>query len=203
MITISGEVKHIPRIKIVPPDDGVHMRGVDGLMKGCHSFMIGDKLMPRGMVGFYWRLKGDKGVKVYYSFKHHRCTHAKRIKEIRRDLIRLSKYGLCKRPFDLCRAKLDLLWEGKRIRCVAVGLVVRHIHYPENVWMNYMKGYAYDWYALNQNEHPLHNPKGFLEFVDRKNKILNKIGFRIDERDRIGNTLYDIYDKRWWYVDVG
>jgi hypothetical protein len=203
VITISGEVKRIERIKVVPPDDGVHMRGPDGWMKGCHSCYIGDVLVPRGMVGFYWRIKDGKGVKVYYSLKHDHATCRRIIKAIRRNMIRLAGYGVCKKPGDLCRVQLNLKINGKRIKRMAVGLVVQHINYPEQIWLDYMKGNPYDWNGLDRTEHPDHNPRGFLEFTAYKTKIVKKLGLNINERDRIGNSLYDTIDKRWYFVDVG
>jgi hypothetical protein len=172
-------------------------------MKGCHSCYIGDVLVPRGMVGFYWRLKDGKGVKVYYSLKHDHATCRRIIKGIRRNMIGLARHGICKAPFDLCTVGLNLKIEGKRIKRKAVGLVVHHIHYPESTWLNYMKGYPYNWYDLDQTEHPLHNPQGFLAFTARKIKVVKALGMRINERDRIGNSLYDTIDKRWWFVDAG
>lgn len=203
MITISGNVERIDRIKSIPPTDGVHMIGPDGFMKGCHSFMIGDKIVPRGMVGFYWRLKEGKGVKVFYSFKHDYCTGEKTIRKIRHNLQELAKYNICKEPYDLCTVKLDLYYKKKHIKKEAIGLVVRHVNYPEDIWMDYMKGIPYRWAGLDAVEHPLHNPKGFLEFVKIKAEVVKKLGLNIDERDRIGNTLYDTIDKRWWFVDAG
>lgn len=64
-LRLKGGVKLIKREKTKPPDDGIHRAGKEGFIKGVHSVMFNDTMVPKGSVGFYYRLEEKEGVKVY------------------------------------------------------------------------------------------------------------------------------------------
>ncbi len=183
---ITGHTKRIDRVVVSPPTDGVHVIGKDGKIKGTHSIWIGDKLIPCGMVGFYWR-NGDIGYKIYYSIKHGFVTPKKTVLKSFYKMQRLYKKGLCPKPYKVGHA--DLILDGKKINAWLIKM--DHVHYPESIWERFAQGYPYDWNVLNATEHPEHSPEGYNKFVDR-----------LGRRMKIGDVVYCTKQKRWYVVDV-
>lgn len=202
---ITGTAEYIERVKVLPPDDGVHRASdSDGFLKGCHSVFIDGKLVPKGVVGFYFRHKEDKGVKVFYSFKWNKCQRGKYVRNIFRKMQRLHE--VCVKPYKIVGVELDFMWRGKRIHKKAFGIKVQHVHWEEKAWTAYARGYPYDFNCLDSKEHPLHNPEGYRKFVKRVKKVLSKTGIKIDPKSpslKLGDVSYCSKTKRWYLVDVG
>lgn len=216
---IKGVVKEIPRELVKPPDDSVHrVSRKSGKLKGCRSVMLNKKtLMPRGMTSFYIHNKKETGVKVFYSFHHNRLCRRKMVRNQFKKHHKLYKLGIACKPYKLVEVKLDFDRYDKsqkfdrHVKKKAIGIKVQHIFYPEGAWAEYARGKLYDFKALDQKEHPLHNPAGYLAFCKKMKKILkkNKIGvcgnFPFDEHEnpKLGDIVYDTKKKRWFLVDCG
>ena len=179
---IAGVVKEIPRELVVPPADGVHrVSKKDNLMKGCRSALLNGKtLLPRGMTAFYFHNKENTGVKVFYSFHHNTTCGRKTVKKQFRRHLKLYKLGVACKPHKIVAVSLDFDRYNKaqklehHVKTRAFGFKVDHIFYPEEVWADYARGKAYDFMALDQTEHPDHNPAGYLTFCKKLKKILKQ-----------------------------
>ena len=218
MLTIEGEIKEIQRIKVEAPKDGVHRIGKDGCIKGCRSVWLGDKLIPRGMTGFYWHYdqKPGLGIKVFYSLANQtKCTKKAVEKQFDRHR-KLFKAGLACEPHKIMNIALDLKYfdkEGKStgIHTTCFGIQVDHVFYPEDVWEKYANGHPYDFSCLDTNDHPEHTPDGYKRFVERirrvciskKIYVCGDFPVRETEPPKLGDVVYCINKKRWFLVDVG
>ena len=212
-------VKEIPRVLVVPPKDNVHrVSKKDGLLKGCRSMLLNDEiLLPRGMTSFYIHNKEETGVKVFYSVHHNRtCSRKTVVKQFKKHM-KLYKLGIACKPHKVVEVSLDFDRYDKQqkferhVKTRAFGIKVDHIFYPEDVWADYARGCAYDFSALDQTEHPNHNPEGYLKFCKKMKKILTKakIGvcgnypFDEPENPKIGDVVYCTRKKRFFLVDTG
>jgi len=216
---IAGVVKEIPRELDVAPLDGVHrVSKKDGKLKGCRSVMLNDTiLMPRGMTSFYIHNKEDTGVKVFYSFHHNRICSRKTVTKQFKKHRKLYKLGVSCKPHKVVEVSLDFDSYNKaqkfehHVKTRAFGFKVDHIFYPEKVWANYARGKIYDFNALDQTEHPNHNPEGYLKFCKKMKKVLKKAGIGVcgnwpfdePENPKIGDLVYCTKNKRWYLVDCG
>jgi len=198
MLKIKSQVDYIPRVKLAPPEDGVHRAGKDGSIKGCHSLMFGDRLVPKGQTAFYWRVGENEGLRVSFSFGWFKAIKGKIVQREYEILKKMYKLGISPRPKGMEDVALDLNYtqKSKRIKCFAHAIRVQHVHYPENAWKEYAEGKPYDWGCV---EHKDHNPEGFLKFVkDAKPKAKE-----IDTSWKLGDVLWCNRNKRWYLVDSG
>jgi len=184
-MTITGTTKRIERIKADVPDDGVHVTGKDGTIKGTRSLYINDRLVPHGQVGFYWR-KGDYGYKIYWSFAHLGACSKRVVKRTFKYMQKLHEKGLCPKAYKI--KHIELILDGKTRW--AYGIKMDHVHYPEEAWAKFAQGHPYDWNCLDPIEHPLHNPAGYNKFVEQ-----------LSRRFKIGDVVYCTKTKRWYQVD--
>jgi hypothetical protein len=195
-------MQKIERVKVVPPVDGVHVAGEDGFIKGVHSILVDGKLVPYGMVGFYWQIDETTGVKVYYSFAWKKKTPLWKVRQIYRRIRKIWKRTKVNpEPLGLKEIRIKLIKGKGKIKAHAFGIITRHCAYPVEAWTKYAKGYPYDWNCLDQVEHPNHNPSGFLSFKESCLAMARKLG--ADTRGKLGDISYDMKDKRWYLVDMG
>jgi hypothetical protein len=177
----------------------------------------GETIVPRGMSGAYFRYKEDYGIKVFYSIQNDVCSRRKILRRQYRKQRKLYNLGVATKPHKIVTVHMNFKYYGKDQKFVrhvkkdALGIKVTHVSYPENAWEKYAQGYPYDWDSLDQEEHPLHNPAGYLSFCKRMKKILlkNKIfvcgGWPVKEKKnpKLGDVVYCTKKKRWYLVDCG
>lgn len=199
MITIKGKMEDIERDKIVPPNDGVHVAGKDGFIKGVRNILINGKECPRGMVKFYYRLSDNQGIQVYYSTKHGYATKLKIVERTFKVMRKLWDLELCPIPCVVEDVKLKLGYNGKTIRERCYGIRMSHVNYPEKAWADYARGRPYDWMAV---EHPNHTPQTFLRFVESAKTILREHRIKLDTSFKLGDVLYDTLIDQWMIVDL-
>jgi len=196
---IKGKAEFIPRAKVPAPDDGVHCNGSDGLLKGSHSVMLGDKLLPKGRVGLYWKKNEETGIKVFYSLSWAKAQKMKYVKRIKRKWAKLYKLGISPKPEKIISVKIDLEYKGKKHKATAFGIKTEHVDAPEKAWIDYAKGIPYDW---NADEHEDHSPEGYTKFVKRSKKIMAKKGLSIDGSWKLGDVIWSCRRKRFYLVDI-
>lgn len=218
-MVISGVVKEILRENHLPPKDGVHRASSkDGYIKGARSMILNDEtLLPRGMTGFYYQHKEDKGIKIFWSAHHNRCCKKRTVAKQFRKHWKLYELGIASKPYKMVQVELNFDYydkKGRRVRrvhCWPWGIVQEHVHYPKGAWTDYAGGKPYDWNCLDQKEHPLHNPKGYHKFAKwmkpllLKHKIYVCGNYPVKEKDppKLGDVVYNTKKKRWQLVDVG
>jgi len=197
---IQAHVKYIPRVKIPCPNDGVHVAGTNGEIKGVHALMFDDKLVFKGSNGFFWETGNGWGIKVYFSFGWFGCAKKKFVLSEKENMVRLHKIGLAPETGSMVNIKLELVYKDKRIKTTAIGIPVQKIHYPKKALENYAKGNPYDWDAIDED---WHSPQGFLKFRDDAKKKIKKAGIKFLGSLKLGDILPDIYLKQWFIVDAG
>ncbi len=218
---ITGTVREMKRVNMPAPLDKVHrVSQKDGKsrMKGCRSVMLNDtELLPRGMSGIYFRYKEKYGIKIFYSVHNDRCSKMKTVRKQFKKQMKLYKLGVSTLPHKIVTVKMDFDYYEKDMKFArhvkkgALGIKVTHVSFPEKAWEKYAQGYPYDWDCLDQEEHPLHNPAGYLAFCKKMKKILlkNKIyvcgGWPVKEQKnpKLGDGVYCMNKKRWFLVDCG
>jgi len=188
------------------PPDGIHRRGKDGKIKGVKSVWIDTKLVPRGSVGFYWRLDDSTGLKVYMGFPTGKkpWTSKKRMVEKAYKTMKIfHKAGFAPQPKGIQRVYVALKVDGKTIIDTPWALRMQHIHYDEKAWGAYAEGRPYRW-----GEYP-NDAKGYLEFVlklkdfQKEHKIkLSAASWKNDEVPKIGDVMFCHKEKRFYLVDV-
>lgn len=193
---IKGELKRIKRVHVPPPDDGVHITGKGGDIKGTHSVWIGDKLVPKGQVSMYWQIDDRTGIKLYYGLNWKKVIGKDWVRRDFKKMQKLWKAGICMEPYKIEKAQLDIHADGKHIKKEVHGIVMQHVNYPKDAWEKFAQGYPYDWSVLDQTEHPDHNPAGFLAFQKKIKKHTGK-------SMKLGDVVYCQFAKRWFKVDVG
>ena len=206
---IKGKVKRIKREKHPCPNDGIHRKGKDGCIKGVKSVWIGDRLIPRGSVGFYWRLKEDRGIKVYLGFPTGKKPWASKPNVVHKAYKRMSHLnlnGLAPMPCHVYQVTVDVVLDKKRVRYKAWALEMEHVHYDEKLWADYAVGRPYDWNAI---DHPDHNPEGYMRFVkevkkyQKANKMrLSAASWKNDEMPKLGDIMWCCKNEKWILVDV-
>ena len=205
---ISGNVELIQRAKIKAPDDGVHVNGSDGFLKGVHSVYLDGKLIPKGSVGFFYETGFDRGVKVYIGgFPNHPWVSRLRVVESAfKRMTKLAIQGYCPKPKHVIRVQAKWTYQGKTFLKNAWGLEMEKIHYPIKAWEKYAQGYNYDWTAI---DHPNHSPDGYHKFCKelRRFCINNNWKFsafnpKKDENPKLGDVLFDTGRLKWYLVDV-
>jgi len=204
---IEGEVKRITREKHPCPDDGVHRKGKDGNIKGVKSIWIGDRLVPRGSVGFYWHDNGDTGYKVYFAFPSNKTPwfSKRRVVEKAYDTMKVFyEAGLSPKPIGIENVKIKVRVDSKWVKAYVWALEMQHIWYDEKKWLNYAMGRPYEW-----GEEPGNNPKGYLEFVEKvkafqkKNRLnLSASTWKDNEVPKLGDCVYCTKQKRFYLVDI-
>lgn len=213
---IRGVVREMRRVRVYPPSDGVHRASnADGYLKGCRSAVLNDStLLPRGMTGFYYWYKPNRGVKIYYSMHHNRCCSVRTVRRQFRKHQSLHAIGVATRPHKIVRVELSYDYYGKggdfvrHVRAKAYGIVTTHAHYPMNAWYKYAQGYPYDW---NAYDHPDHSPKGYRRWVKWLKSKLEKARIYVcgdypkkeEQPPKLGDAIFCTKTNRWWLVDVG
>jgi hypothetical protein len=205
ILKIKAKVSVIQRAKIKPPDDGVHVAGKEGFIKGVHSlwFHLADgptRLVPKGQTAFYYAgKKPDIGYRVSYSFGWLKPISERIVKKEYETMLKCRLLGISPKPFGMEKVKLNLYYEHENahISCPAWAIRVQHAHYPREAWQKYAEGYPYDWTA---DGHPDHSPEGFKRFVaDAKAKA----GKLISTSWKLGDVVWCTKEKRWFLVDPG
>lgn len=213
MLTISGTVKELRRVRVKAPDDLVHRVSTkDGCVKGVSCFLLDGKLLPKGQTGFYHKYKPQWGVKVMYKVDNEKCYRAskKAVMKEWRNRKKLEPYGIIPKSPKTVKVNLDLKFKGKRIRTWAWAIKTEHINYPKKILDKFAHGYPYDFSGLDVKEHPQHTPEGYLKFCDFLTKKLKKAGvgvcgnypFKEKKPPKLGDVLYDTKKKKWYLVDV-
>ena len=197
---IEGEFLYIQREKHECPNDGVHRTGKDGLIKGVHSLMVGNRIVPKGQVGYYWRIDEEKGMKVFFSFGFLKAQKYKYVKRQYDKMRKAYKIGVCAKPYEIVEVKQDIIYKKKRYKMTVPAIVEQHIHYPEKAWADYAKGIPYDWSAI---DHVDHSPEGYKQFVDMAKMKMKENGIKTDTSYKVGDVVYCTKTKRWYLVDIG
>ena len=200
---IEGEFLYIVRDKVPCPDDGVHRVGKDGIIKGVHSLMVGNRVVPKGQVGYYWRMNEDTGMKVFFSFGFLKAQKPKYVKRQFDKMRKAYKIRVCVKPIVITMVHQDIVYKKKRYKMSVPAIVEKHVHYPDAAWAEYAKGHPYDWDCLDQKEHPEHNPKGYHKFVDFAKKTMKEHHVKTDTSYKVGDVVYCTKTKRWYLVDIG
>ena len=193
---IAGTVHFIEKQKFRCPNDGVHLVGKDGKIKGLLACEIDGDWTPFGMNGFYRRINGCSGVKVFYSFKTNKAAHYRTVKDVYRLMCGLSDKGIMPTPKGIIGVELDLRVGERHVKKDAYGIVMTHVAYPLKKWKSYAKGMPYPWEAEGDE-----NPTGFLVFQAKARNAIKKAGGRV-ESGKLGDNVWCEKTKRWWLVDV-
>jgi len=199
MLKIKGEFIHIKRVKLPPPEDGVHVAGKNGHIKGVHSVWLGDMLIPKGSTGFYYRLNDDRGIKVLYSLSWYTPIKERLVKEEYRRLKKMSKLGVAPATHGLYKVKLDCRWQGKKVRGAAWAIEMDHIHYHYESWKAYAQGYPYDFGAVDEENH---NPESFLAARKVIMAKFKEAHIKSDSSLKIGDLIYCMKRKLWLCCDT-
>jgi hypothetical protein len=203
MLKIKAEVRYIPRVKVAVPMDGVHVAGKDGAIKGVHSLWFDVKLVPKGATSAYFRVNEDEGLRIGYSFSWFKALSESVVLRDHEYMVRAYKANVAPQPMGITEVKLSLNYHEndkpvKKIHTLAYAIKVKHVHYPEQAWLDYAKGYPYDWKAV---DHPDHNPEGFLAFRETVRPVIAKLG--LDTSLKLGDILFCTKLGRWFLVDCG
>lgn len=193
---IEGTFTEIVREKHLPPNDGVHVASnYDGYLKGSHGIMCGNKLVPKGVNGFYWQQDDKFGVKVFLALDKGWTPRLKTIKSVLAKHWKLFKADIAVKPYGVVDVFVDIKYRNKRIKQNAFGIKTRHVRYPTAAWLDYCRGRPYQWGAVH---HPMHTPEKFLEFqkAARKYTPSSKVSLKL------GDVVYDMTKNRWYQVDV-
>jgi len=206
---IEGNIKRITREKHPCPDDGVHRKGKDGNIKGVKSIWIGDRLVPRGSVGFYWRLNEKYGIKVYLGFPTGKKPWASKQDVVSKAFIRMGhlyQAGLSPMPRHVYRVSVNVKIDGERVKCKPWALEMEHVNYDEKLAADYAIGKPYDWSHIN---HPDHTPEGYKKFVEKVKAYqkstkmnLSASTWKDNEVPKLGDCLWDVKKERFFLVDV-
>lgn len=209
-LKIEGTVELIQREKIVPPKDGIHRAGKEGFIKGVHSVMLNDTLIPKGSVGFFYPLGKEKGVKVYLGGFPNK-PWASKLKVVQHGFKNMSKLnfvGLAPTPHKIIGVKIRYMFKDNVMVKYAYGLKVDRCHYPPHTWKWYAKGLPYRFDTLRCKDHPKHTPDGYFDFCKRlkefcKNSkmVLSCFDYRKDAGPKLGDVLYCMKRKNWYLVD--
>ncbi len=201
---ITGVLKTIDRVKVACPKDGVHVAGKDGEVKGVRNVMIGDVLVPKGMVGFYYQLDNTYGLKVFMHLPKEDgkmwISTLKYVNSTYNKLRKLWGMGLCPQPISIGALKVSIVYRGKKYKTKAFYIKSEHVCYPPEAWERYGKGYPYDWTCVRHEEH---TPKGFKKFVSMAKQLIHKSKLKIDTSFKLGDVVWDINKQRWFLVDAG
>jgi hypothetical protein len=207
-IKIKGNVELIKREKIVPPNDGIHRAGKNGFLKGVHSVMLNDTLIPKGSVGFFYPLSKDKGVKVYVGGFPDKPWTSKleTVKRAYKNLTKLSKAELGPIPHEIAKVQVTWSYKGRTKSKTAFGVVVQRCRYPEKAWHNYAKGLPYDFGCTpGDKNHSKIGYKLFCEdlrkFCEKEGIVFSAFNWKKDPGPKIGDAVYCQKLKRWNLVD--
>jgi hypothetical protein len=196
---IKGNATFIPRAKVPAPNDGVHVNGSDGLLKGSHSVMLGDKLVPKGRVGLYWQKNDDVGVKVFYSFAWAKAQKMAYVKRIFKKWKRLYDLGIAPEPMKIVSVRVDVTYRGQRHKALAYGIKTMHVDAPKEAWLNYARGISYDWSA---DDHPEHSPAGYIRFTGHARRVMKKHNLEMEGSGKLGDIVWSCRKKRWYWCDI-
>lgn len=184
------------------PRDGAHSINKKGWLHTTKCATLHGKLIGTGKVAIYKKLSRNKGVKIFYSLEKGQMPGPRTMRRLFRMYARLSKYKVAPKPFRIGKAKLNLIYDDKRIRVTVPALYMEHIRYPKKAFRIYVEGRPYDWEALDQKKHPEHNPDGVKRFRKKLRRYYKKAGL-LQRKDtiKLGNFLYDQKDRRWKVCD--
>lgn len=200
MHEIKAQVKYIERVKVPCPDDGVHVSGKDGAIKGVHSLWFDDRLVPKGSNGFFWETDDEWGLKVYYSFGRFECAKRKFVEYEKDNMRKLFKLDLAPETGEISTIKVDLYYKDLHIIKYPFCIKTKIVHCPQAAWEEYAKGHPYNWGAIQED---WHTTKGFLAFRDKAKKIIKKAGIKFEGSLKLGDILACEKTKRWYIVDGG
>lgn len=201
MLKISGKLIRNERAKINAPKDGVHRCGADGMIKGAHSFYINGKFIPHGMVGFYYQLDDDWGLKVFCSPKTGHTRSKDYVRAVRN---RMKKYhNIAPAVSGIEKVEVDLAYKDRHYHKTVYALKVQHCQWTD-AWAKYTDGHPYDWSA---DDHKDHSPEGYKKFKKLIDKTLShetkKELEKIGDSYKLGDVCWDTKTKRWYLVDLG
>jgi hypothetical protein len=211
-LQIRGDAIEFKRVRVPCPDDGVHRASVhDGTLKGCHCVWFVEPdgkrtLVPKGQTAFYWRYKEDVGLKVFYKFEDYHAYGIKAVKKDWKNRVLLANAGLAPRAYGIKKVQLDIKYNGKRFKGNALAIKTDHVHVPESAWEPYSQGYPYDFTSLPFNEHPLHCPEGYRQFVEVLKLEIERMRITLGKGTpsyKLGDVAYCQKRKRWYIVDAG
>lgn len=195
---IKAKVSKIERVKVECPDDGIHVVGKSGKIKGVHVVEFTedtrDFYVWKGSVGFYYPINNSRGLKVYFSFTRGDVQSKKAVAREHKQMYKLWKLGLAVKPYGVGVCKIDIDFEGKRYKKNVPYLESQRIYPPEEAMLNYAKGYPYKFESF---DHPDHTPEGFKKFVKKVRKH-HKIG-----SCKLGDIIFCTKKKRWLLCDPG
>ena len=202
---IKGDAVDVKRELHKAPDDGVHATSEKtGYLKGAHAVTIDGKLIPKGVVGMYWQIDDNDGVKVFYSFRDNYCQKYKYVKRIMAKMWKLHEAGICTKPKKIISVSINITYRGKKIKKKCFGILMRHIRVPAEPFEAFCHGKAYDW---NYIDEPWHTPETVVKFKKKVNAYLKKTGMSIDSKGKpslkYGDVLLDVKKKRAFLCDVG
>ena len=202
---IKAKVTKIDRVKVDCPDDGIHVVGKSGKIKGVHAVWfvedveteigtIGKRFMVwKGSVGFFYPTSEKKGIKVFYSFTRGDTQKRKAVTKEYKQLQKLWKLDLAPKPYSMGTVNIRLDIEGKIVRRNCFMIEVQRL-YPPEAMKGYAMGFPYKWDTFKHKDHA---PKGFLKFQKKVRKV-HKIGSA-----KLGDLLFCTKKKRWYIVDTG
>jgi hypothetical protein len=89
--------------------------------------VLGKRIVPRGSNCFYWRLTKRRGLKVYYGLDREILCRKKTVEKIARQMNRLAKIGVTVKAHKVRPVRLNIIYNGQRVRCRAYGITTRHL----------------------------------------------------------------------------
>lgn len=223
MLTLKGRLIRKPRAQIVAPLDGVHRNGSDGFLKGAHAMYLAKPLnpkkcfekgnfdmypefyfLPHGQVSLYYYTTGGKGLKIFVSAKHGWHRTKKYVKAVRRRMRRYHKLGIAPNAYGIQQVEVDFNYKDKvKYHKKVWALEVDHCYYTPD-FENYCNGVPLE---FDKYDYQDYNPKGFLKFKKKVDKILSsedkKILRKVGDSYKIGDLVYCVKSKRWQMVDWG
>ena len=159
-------------------------------------------------MGFYWRLKEDRGLKVYLGFptgKKAWMSKVRLVQKAYKRMVLLSLNDLSPMPCHVYQITVDITLDKKRVHCKPWALEMEHVHYDEKLWADYAVGRPYNWDAI---DHPDHTPEGYMKFVQkvkdfqRAHKMkLSAASWKNDEQPKLGDCVFCTKKERWFIVD--
>lgn len=195
MLEIKGKVKKIERVKAKCPKDGVHRMNGNGKIVSPKLYKIGNITVPCGNEGFYYKTDENIGIKVYYSFKLNRAMEKEKIMEVCCKLIQYR--SICIMPYGVVSLKLNIIYDGKKIKEECYGIMGQYVHTPQKAWTRFLKGYPYSWDTDGDN-----TIEGYKKFVEYGKAVFGE-EYELHKKSLfLGNTAYCTKKNRWYVMDI-
>lgn len=160
--------------------------------------MFNNRIVPKGANAFFWKLDEEWGMKVYYSFGWHGCAKLKFARLERKNLKELSRAGCAPSVGSIERVTIDLDYEGKIIQERPYAVLTKIVHYPEDAWESYARGYPYNFNCI---EHDWHSPRAFKRFQKQVKKIIKGCRLKFGGSLKLGDIMPCTKKERWYLVD--